>query len=151
VMARHAQSASVLGSLLAEKIAVFNDLNSATSALYESFARQDFQEIERLIAERGELAAQVDGLDIRIKDLNDKFPAYFRDLHGFERDRVRTLVRELQDVTKRAVDLDNNCTAAAFAIFENLGSDISRMQREKHNFNSYSGQDGRTKILDIKS
>ncbi len=55
MMDHHAESASVLGSLLAEKIAVFNDLNSATGALCESFARQDFEQIERLIAARGEL------------------------------------------------------------------------------------------------
>lgn len=153
-MVRHAETASILGRLLAEKIAVFNDLNTATGALCESFARQDFNEIERIIAARGELAAQVDGLNAKItkiKDLNESFPSHIADLQDTERDRIRALVRELQDVTKKAVELDNSCTAAASAVFENLGSDISKMRREKHNFNSYSGQDGRTKILDVKT
>lgn len=140
-----------LGRLLAEKVALFNDLNSATGALCESFARQDLREIDRLIAARGELAERVDGLDDRIRGLNVKFPAYVAGLEGVERDRFRALVRELQDVTKKAVDLDSSCAAAAAAAFGNLGSDISRMRQEKHSFNSYSGQGGRTKILDIKS
>lgn len=150
-MAGHSETASVLGSLLTEKIDLFNDLNSATGALCESFARQDFGEIERLIAARGELAARVDGLDYRIRGLNENFPSYVAGLHDAERNRIRALVRQLQEVTKKAVDLDDSCTAAASAIFENLGSDISRMHREKHNFNSYAGQDGRTKILDLKT
>ncbi len=151
MMDHHAESASVLGSLLAEKIAVFNDLNSATGALCESFARLDFEEVERLIAARGELASKVDGLDYKIKGLNENFPSCIADLEDTERDHIRALVRKLQEVTKRAVDLDNTCTAAASEIFESLGSDISRMRREKHNFNSYSGQDGKTKILDVKT
>lgn|GEM_PF-6751748 len=146
-----AGSTGALGRLIAEKIAVFNELNSATGALCESFARQDFEEIERLIAARGELAARVDGLDGRIRDFNEKFPSCIAELKDVQRDRLRALVRELQDVTKRAVDLDNNCTAAASAVFKNLGSNISRMRQEKHSFHSYSGQDGRTKMLDIKS
>ncbi len=118
-MVRHAETASILGRLLAEKIAVFNDLNSTTGALCESFARQDFNEIERIIAARGELAAQVDGLNTKIKDLNENFPSHIADLQDTERDRIRALVRELQDVTKKAVELDNSCTAAASAVFEN--------------------------------
>jgi hypothetical protein len=149
--AGEADTAGDLGRLLAEKIALFNDLNSATGALCESFARRDIGEIERLIAARGELAARVDGLDDRIRGLNVKFPAYVAALEGIERDRFRALVRELQDATKKAVDLDNSCAAAAAAAFEILGSDISRMRQEKHSFNSYSGQGGRTKMLDIKS
>ena len=46
MMAGHSETAGVLGTLLAEKIDLFNDLNSATGALCESFARQDFGEIE---------------------------------------------------------------------------------------------------------
>lgn len=149
--ANNSETASALGRLLAEKIDLFNDLNSATGALCESFARQDFREIERLIAARGDLAARVDGLDYKIRDLNENFPSYITGLQDAERNRIRALVRELQEVTKRAVDLDNSCTAAASAIFESLGSDISRMRSEKHNFNSYAGQDGSTKILDVKT
>lgn len=149
--AGEADTAGVLGRLLAEKITIFNDLNSATGALCESFSRQDFGEIERLIAARGELAARADGIDDRIRGLNVKLPSYIAGLKGAGKDRIQSLVRELQDVTKEAVDLDSNCTKAAAAAFESLGSDISRMRQEKHNFNSYSGQDGRTKILDIKS
>lgn len=144
-------TAAALGKLLAEKIAVFNELNSATGALCESFARQDLEQIEKLIAARGELAAKVDGLDGRIRAFNKKFPSYVAGLQGVEKDRFRDIVRELQEVTRRAMDLDNNCTAAASVVFESLGSDISRMHRDKHGFNSYSGQDGRTKVLDIKS
>jgi len=155
MMAGHSENASVnssvLGRLLAEKIALFNDLNSATGALCESFARQDFQEIEKLIAARGELASKVDGLDYKIRDFNKNFPSYIAGLQDSERDHIRALVGELRNVAKRAVDLDNNCTAAASGVFEGLGSDISRMRKEKHNFNSYSGQDGRTKILNVKT
>lgn len=144
-------NSSVLGRLLAEKIALFNDLNSATGALCESFAKHDFQEIEKLIAARGELAAKVDALDFKIRIFNKNFPSYIADLHHSERDHIRALVGELQGAAKKAVDLDNDCTAAASAIFEGLGSDISSMRKEKHNFNSYSGQDGRTKILNVKT
>lgn len=151
MMGHNADKASVMGRLLVEKIALFNDLNSATGALCESFARQDFGEIERLITARGELAAKVDGLDCKIRDLNENFPSYIAGLQDAERDRIRTLVRELQEVTKKAVDLDNSCTAAASTVFESLGADISRMQKDKHNFNSYSGHDGRTNILNVKT
>lgn len=146
-----ADNERTLGRLLADKIAVFKDLNSATGALCESFANHDLEQIEKLIAARGELAAKVDSLDGRIRDFNEKFPSYIAGLQGVEKDRFRDIVRELQEVAKKAVDLDNNCTAAASAIFESLGSDISRIRREKHGFNSYSGQDGRTSILDVKS
>lgn len=149
--ARNAGIKSDLGRLLAGKVAAFNGLNSATGALCESLARQDFREIERLVAARGELAAEVDGLDGRIRDLNEKFPSYIADLKDAARDEIRALVRELRDVTRTAVDLDNNCLAAASAFLENLGSDISMMSGKKHLFNSYSGQGGRTKILDVKT
>jgi hypothetical protein len=151
VTARHADTASVLGRLLKEKIALFKDLNSATGDLCESFARQDFNKIEALIAGRGELAARIDSLDREIMDLSHDLRSLITDLDAPERDCIRALVGELQESTRIAVDLDNTCTAAASKVFESLGSDISRMRQEKHSFNSYSGQNVRTKILDVKT
>lgn len=148
---RNSDEASVLGRLLSEKIALFNNLNSATESLCESFTRQDFEQIERLIAVRGELTARVDGLDYKIRDFYKNFPSYIADLQESERDHIRALAGELRHAAKMAVDLDKSCTEAASTLFERLGSDISKMRSDKHTFNSYSGQDGRTSILNFKT
>lgn len=139
-----------LCKLLELKIVLFNELISTTASLKDMITEQNTDAIELLITRRNGYIAAIDKVDYKICRIKEE-KSFSETLLTSERQKhIRTLVKNLEHVIKKMLQLNSSCEAAAETALNELRGDLSEFGNKSTWFKGYRNI-GIPRFLDVKT
>jgi hypothetical protein len=141
---------SRLCQLLERKIVIFKDFMSATESLKDMIVENNAEAVDMIIIRRRNLIAAIDTIDCEIlKIRKEKSPEEV--LHVPEgRKRVHSLVKTLENMINKTIQLNQSCEIAAEHELNKLRDDLSGISHNLRRFRGYRNPI-EPRFLDVKT
>jgi len=138
-----------LCELLKEKILLFRNFLSLSESLKEMLEKENMTRIRALLRQRQDHISRIDRLDARISNWRNE------DAKGpsptMEK-RLLSLLKELEEIIKKAIRSDEVCAELAFSRIDDLRADVVRIGAGRQGFKGYQGKlQQKQRFLDVRT
>jgi hypothetical protein len=138
-----------LCELIKEKILLFRKFLSLSESMKEMLEKENMIRIRVLLRQRQDHMNRIDRLDVRIKtwkNEDQKGPS-----PNMEK-RLLSLLKELEEIIKKAIRADEDCADLALSRIEGLRTDLVRVSAGKQGVSGYRGKaQQKPRFLDMRT
>ncbi len=141
---------SRLCELLEQKIAVFKDIMSATESLKDMITLQNTDAVDLIISRRNRHMTAIEKIDSEILSIKKEKTFHQAMLTPEGQKRIQSLVKTLEHVIDKTLQLNQACATAAEGALNGLKDSLTGLGNRSTSFKGYKNL-GIPRFLDIKT